>query len=189
MIARNQDADSLLARMNKSPRREQPIVSESMTDVKSNVPRIFLVVVDDSEEMHKALLFASLRAKRTGGKVAMLYVQQPADFQHWLGVGEIMREEAREEGEVLMQELSSEAHRLSDSFPIVYIREGDTAEELFALLEEEKSISVVVLAASPDSQGADPIIASITGKRKSEVRVPFTIVPGNLSDEEVRAIS
>ncbi len=164
-------------------------MSEDVTRTPDGDPRIFLVVVDDSEEMHKALLFASLRAKSTGGKVAMLYVQQPADFQHWLGVGEIMREEAREEGEALMQELASEAHRLSDSFPIVHIREGDTGEELFALLKEESSISVVVLAANPDSHGSDPIISSITGKRKSEMRVPFTIVPGNLSDDEIKAIS
>lgn len=164
-------------------------MSDNMTTPVNVDPRIFLVVVDDSEEMHKALLFASLRAKSTGGKVAMLYVQQPADFQHWLGVGEIMREEAREEGEALMQELSSEAHRISESFPIVYIREGDTADELFALLKEEDSVSVVVLATSPESSGSDPIISSITGKRKSEMLIPFTIVPGNLSDDEIKAIS
>lgn len=164
-------------------------MSEHTSEVKISDPRVFLVVVDDSEEMHKALLFASLRAKSTGGKVAMLYVQQPIDFQHWLGVGEIMREEARDEGEALMQELSGEVHRLSNSFPIVYIREGDTADELFSLLKEESSISVVVLATSPDSHGSDPIINSITNKRKSEMFIPFTIVPGNLSDEEIKAIS
>ncbi len=163
--------------------------SAPTTTGQDSIARIFLVVVDASKEMHKALLFASLRAKSTGGRVAMLYIQQPADFQHWLGVGEIMREEARDEGEALMQELSSEAHRLSDSFPIVYIKEGNPAEELFALLEEESSISVVVLATSPDSHGSDPIINAITGKRKSEMKVPFTIVPGSLSDKEIKAIS
>ena len=151
--------------------------------------RVFLVVVDDSTEMQKALHFASLRAKNTGGRVALLYVQEPADFQHWLGVEAIMREEAREEGEALLQELSSEVHRLSDSFPIVYIREGDRAEELFALLDEEKSISIVVLAASADRDSSDPIIQYLTGKGKSRMRIPFTIVPGTLSDEEINALT
>ena len=34
--------------------------------------RTFLVVVDNTEELHVALRFASLRAKKTGGRVALL---------------------------------------------------------------------------------------------------------------------
>ena len=38
--------------------------------------RVFLVVVDESPEMRNALRYACRRAKRTGGRVAMLF-QQP----------------------------------------------------------------------------------------------------------------
>ena len=64
--------------------------------------RVFLVVVDQSEEMRVALHFASRRAMRTGGRVALLLVQEPAEFQHWMAVGDLIREEAREEAEGLM---------------------------------------------------------------------------------------
>ncbi|MCH8808530.1 MAG: universal stress protein, partial [Proteobacteria bacterium] len=40
--------------------------------------RVFLVVVDETEEMKVALRFACLRARRTGGRVALLYVIEPA---------------------------------------------------------------------------------------------------------------
>lgn len=66
---------------------------------KSDKEFTFLCVVDDSPELSRALRFSCQRAKRVGGRVALVYVIQPAEFQHWLGVGELMQEEAREEAE------------------------------------------------------------------------------------------
>ena len=73
--------------------------------------RVFLVVVDETEEMRVALRFAALRARSTGGKVAMLYVVEPSEFQHWMSVGDIMREEARTEAEQVLQRLAAEVKR------------------------------------------------------------------------------
>ena len=52
--------------------------------------RVFLVVVDESEELHLALRFASRRAQRTGGRVALLQVMEPSDFSHWMAVEQVM---------------------------------------------------------------------------------------------------
>lgn len=151
--------------------------------------RTFLVVVDDSEEMQVALHFASRRAMRTGGRVALLYVQQPAEFQHWMAVGDLMREEAREEAEGLMQKLSAEVKEWSGNYPVVHMREGDIGDELEKLLDEEESISVLVLAASTESSGPGPLISHLVGKGGARLRVPVTIVPGSLSDEKIIAIT
>lgn len=166
-----------------------------MTDENQNRPsvveadRTFLVVVDDSEEMQVALHFASRRAMRTGGRIALLYVQQPAEFQHWMAVGDLMREEAREEAESLMQKLSSEVKEWSGNYPVVHMRDGDVRDELEKLLAEEKGISVLVLAASTESSGPGPLISHLVGKGGARIRVPVTIVPGSLSDEEIVAIT
>lgn len=151
--------------------------------------RTFLVVVDDSEEMQVALHFASRRAMRTGGRVALLYVQQPAEFQHWMAVGDLMREEAREEAEGLMQKLSAEVREWSGHYPVVHMREGSMREELETLLEEESGISVLVLAASTETSGPGPLISYLVGKGSGKLRVPVTIVPGSLTDEEIIAIT
>lgn len=151
--------------------------------------RTFLVVVDDSEEMKVALHFAARRAMRTGGRVALLYVQEPAEFQHWMAVGDLMREEAREEAEGLMQRLSAEVKEWSGNYPVVHMREGDIREELEKLLEEEQKISVLVLAASTESSGPGPLISHIVGKGAARIRVPVTIVPGSLGDDEIIAIT
>ncbi len=147
--------------------------------------RVFLVVVDDSEEMKVALHFACRRAKQTGGRVALLHVQEPADFQHWMAVGEIMRAENREAAEALLQELSAEVASWSGGVPTYFLREGDRREELVKLLEEEPTISVVVLAASVSGGGPGPLISYMLEKGASQLHVPITIVPGSLSDDDI----
>lgn len=151
--------------------------------------RIFLVVVDESDEMPVALHFACRRARHTGGRVALLYVSERADFQHWASVGDLMRQEAREQGELLLQRMAGEVHEWSGRNPALYIREGDVREELVALIEEEPSISILVLAASADSGGPGPLITYLLGKKARQNRIPITIVPGNLSDDEILEIT
>lgn len=151
--------------------------------------RVFLVVVDESEEMSVALHFACRRARHSGGRVALLYVTSPADFQHWAAVGDLMRQEAREEGEQLLQKLAGEVQEWAGTYPILYIREGDVREELVNLIEAEPSISILVLAASTGSGGPGPIISYLLGKKAQQSRIPITIVPGNLTDEELIEIT
>jgi|SRR5579864_829274 len=151
--------------------------------------RIFLVVVDETEEMRVALRYASLRARRTGGHVALLYVIEPSDLQQWMAVETLMREERREEAEALLQKLSGEVAELCGSLPIVYIREGRRRDELLALLEEEPSVSVLVLAAGTGAEGPGPLVTQLVGKMSGKMRVPVTVVPGSLSDEQIAALT
>ena len=151
--------------------------------------RVFLVVVDETEEMKVALRFACLRARRTGGRVALLYVIEPAEFQHWMAVGDLMREEARSEGEQLLQRLAALVNELVGTIPVLYVREGKVRDELFKLLDEEPRISVLVLGANTGSRGPGPLVSALTGKMIGKLRVPITVVPGNLSDEEIDSVS
>jgi nucleotide-binding universal stress UspA family protein len=151
--------------------------------------RVFLVVVDETEEMKIALRFACRRARNTGGRVALLYVIEPADFQHWMAVEDLMREEARTEGEQLLQRLAGQVNELVGSMPVLYVREGKVRDELMALLEEEPSISILVLGANTGSRGPGPLVSALTGKMVGKLRVPVTIVPGNLDDETIDSIA
>ncbi|MGF1610399.1 MAG: universal stress protein [Kiloniellales bacterium] len=155
----------------------------------SQSDRVFLVVVDDSPEMPVALRFACRRAQHTGGRVALLYVVEPADFQHWMAVGDLMREEARSEGEQLLQRLAAQVNELTGSLPVLYVREGGRRDELLTLIEEEPSISILVLAASTEQRGPGPLVTALTGKFMGKLRIPVTIVPGNLSEEDIDAVS
>jgi nucleotide-binding universal stress UspA family protein len=151
--------------------------------------RVFLVVVDESEELKVALRFACRRALHTGGRVALLYVIEPAGFQHWMSVGNLMREEARSEGEQLLQRIAAQVNDLAGKMPILHLREGNRRDELLALLDEEPNISILVLGASTGKRGPGPLVSALTGKFLGKVHIPITLVPDSLSDEEVDAVS
>ena len=160
-----------------------------MSDQRPLPQRVFLVVVDESPEMRVALRYAALRARATSGRVALLYVIEPSDLQQWMAVESLMREERREEAEQLMSKISQEVLEGSGSLPVVYIREGRRRDELMALIEEEPSISVLVLAASTGPEGPGPLVTALTGKLGVKLRVPVTLVPGNLTPEQISAVT
>lgn len=149
----------------------------------------FLCVVDDSEELSRAVRFSCRRAQRVGGRVALVYVIQPAEFQHWMAVGDLMREEARQEAEDLMEGVSKGVQDCSGMTPTIYIREGNTTEELIKLIDEEKSISLLVLGAAAGDDGPGPLVSYFMEKAAGKLRVPITVVPGNLSNEEIDSIT
>jgi nucleotide-binding universal stress UspA family protein len=153
------------------------------------MPRTFLIVVDESEEMRVALRYAALRARRTGGRVALLYVIEPSDLQQWMAVETLMREERREQAEALLQKLSAEVSDLCGAVPIVHIREGRRRDELLALLEEDPSISILVLAAGAGPDGPGPLVTQLVGKMSGRMRVPITVVPGSLRDDQIAALT
>ncbi len=147
--------------------------------------RIFLVVVDDTAEYKSALRFACRRALHTGGRVALLYALEPTEFQHWMAVEEVMREERRVEAEQLIQRVAAEVNALTGTMPVLHLREGSRREELLKLIDEEPSISILVLAASPTGDGPGPLVQYFTGKGIGRLRIPITIVPGGLTDEQI----
>jgi nucleotide-binding universal stress UspA family protein len=151
--------------------------------------RVFLVVVDESEELKIALRYAARRAQHTGGRVALLYVIEPTELQHWGAVESLMKEERREEAEALLQKLAADVTAIAGTMPIIYIREGCRRDELLAMIDEEKSISILVLAASIGSEGPGPLVSALTGKLASKLRIPVTIVPGSLDDAQIDALA
>src|SRR5713101_7663404 len=151
-------------------------------------PRVFLVVVDETEELQIAVHYAARRASHTGGRVALLYVIEPTELQHWIAIENLAREERRE-AEQLMLRLCEEILPIAGSMPIVYIREGPRRDELLALINEDPSISILVLAAATGPEGPGPLISYLTGKPAARLRIPITIVPGSLTMEQLGAVS
>src|ERR671933_2810601 len=120
--------------------------------------RVFLVVVDQSEEMRNALRYACRRALKTAGRVALLYVVEPLEFQHWLGVRRVMEEEARAEAEQRLQALAAEVYAQTGAVSVIHLREGNRAEQLVQLLQEDPSISLIVLGTARGGSNPGPVV-------------------------------
>ena len=70
------------------------------------------------------------------------------------------------------------------------IREGKAAEEIVKLIEEDQDIGILVLGAATDSKGPGPLVSSLAaGKTAGTFPIPITIVPGDLSLDDVKALA
>ena len=162
---------------------------ENAAEPTTRSDRVFLCVIDSSEELHVALRFAAQRARRTGGRVALLHVMEPGDFQHWKAVAEKMREERREEAEQVLLARAAEVIAITGDMPSLYVREGNPSYVILTLIAEEPSISILVLGAGTGSKGPGPLVSSLAGKMSGRFPIPITVVPGNLTDEQLDGLT
>lgn len=149
----------------------------------------FLVVVDGSPECGVALYYASRRARHTGGYVTLLYVIQPSGFQHWLSVGKVMHEEARAEAEAVLFKSAATVNEVAGLMPEFQIRHGKRRDTLLELIEADPNIRLLVLGAAPGKDGPGPLVTSLTGQMAGSLPIPLTVVPGNLTREQLNALA
>ena len=150
--------------------------------------RKFLVVLDDSRECLNAMRFAAMRAAHTQGGVAILSVIPPEEFNHWIGVGDIMREESRERIEAHFEVFAKWMRDKQGIDPELVIREGEPVSEIIAQVHDDPDIGVLVLGAGTGKKGPGPLVTQLT-KNSGTLPIPITIVPGDLSKERVEAIT
>ena len=151
---------------------------------------IFLVVLDDSSEILNALRYAAQRSAINNGRVALLYTFETLEFSHWKAVEDIAEVESRKEAEAKIKEYENFVLKFTPKNPKKYIMKGDRVECIINFLNANKFITNFVLAASTKESGSDPLISAFTtGKQRSKISVPMTIIPANLTEEEIDKLS
>jgi nucleotide-binding universal stress UspA family protein len=108
--------------------------------------------------------------------------------QQWLGVADIMRAEAEDTANEALDRASGRANGIAAITPERVIREGDPTEQILDVIDKDVDISMLVLAANPGAEGPGPLITLIAGAAGA-FPIPVTIVPGDLSDADIDALS
>ncbi|MHB1110026.1 MAG: universal stress protein [Devosia sp.] len=168
-----------------------PARGAGLRDIENEYKRKFLVVIDDTPECDRAVTFAAHRVKRTGGTVVLLSVIDSADFQQFLGVEEVMRAEAREEAERLLDvRIARIAAIGGDVRTETVIREGDPLREIERLIAEDPAIAILVLAASTSNEGPGPLVTAFASRSGGgALPILVAIVPGSMTDEQIVAVT
>lgn len=148
-----------------------------------------LIILDDTTEMLNAMRFAATRAAKTGGGIVMLAVISPEEFQHFMGVADVMRAEAHEKVEAHFQIFKDRMEKREGITPTLAIREGDHVEQIIDYVKSDPEIGVIVLGAADDKSGPGPLVSALTGRRLNDLRVPVTVVPGSMSKEDILSAS
>jgi len=150
--------------------------------------RKFLAIVDNTPECERAISYAARRAYSTNGSLVLLYTVEPGDFQHWLGVEQIMREEQLAAGQAALDAQATRIRSTIGIEPELVLREGKKVDQILSLIEEDQDIAILVLAAGNSKEGPGPLVSSIAGKAAT-FPIPVTVVPNSLSDEEIESLA
>lgn len=153
--------------------------------------RKFLVIVDESAECDSAVYFSACRARNTNSDLTMLFVVEPEDFQHWLQIGEIHRQESEQKAAAIFRLYRRKLNNWGfDDVPThEVIRHGDQPEQIVELINEDEDIGFLVLGASSSSEGPGRLVSLLAGKQSGSFPVPIVIIPGSLELHEIEALA
>ena len=149
----------------------------------------FLIVIDESKELEKAIYFAAKRAIHTDGKLSLLYIVDPAVNAQWSRIENLIEQEATSEAKKLCRGWAQKIKSRFDIDSEVIIKMGDRCEELLKLVGEDKNIRFLVLASSANNEEPGPLIKALTGKKIKDLSIPMVIIPGSLSEKEIDLIA
>ncbi|MEO1205183.1 MAG: universal stress protein [Pseudomonadota bacterium] len=154
--------------------------------------RKFLLIVDDTDEVEAAVFYAANRVAHSGGSLVMLYIIEPQVFQHWMGVKQVQMEEETIKAKALFRlyrrKLNQQGFEAVKSEET--IAEGDKADQIAEIIQQDEDIAILVLGAAANSKGPGPLVSSLaSGSSAGSFPIPITIVPGNLTPEEIEALA
>ena len=149
--------------------------------------RVYLVVIDETQEAHSALRFAARRAIDTGGAVHILALVPKQAFNAFGGVQATIEEEARDRAEVMANSAAGELMSESGLMPQIAVREGDDKVVIKDYLAEHPEVAALVLGAATEGNPG-PLVTHFSGSA-GDLPCPLFIVPGGLSEEEIDRLS
>ena len=148
----------------------------------------FLVIVDETKELEKAVYFAAKRAIATEGELLLLYIVDPAINAQWARIENLIEQEATSEAKKLCRMWSQKIKSQFNIESEMIIKIGDRADELLKLVEEDQSIRFLVLASSENNEDPGPLIKVLTGKKIKNLNIPLVLIPGSLSEKDIDLI-
>lgn len=149
--------------------------------------RVYLVIMDETEEASTALRFAAGRAARTGGQVHLLALVPRQQFVAFGGIQATIEEEARARAEALVT--SAAGSLLSDGVaaPAIAVRQGEGVAVIREYLAEHPEVSALVLGAAANG-GPGPLVSHFAGA-SGQLPCPVYVIPGGLSTEDLARLS
>ena len=149
--------------------------------------RVYLVIVDETEEARVALRFASRRAAKTGGRVHLLALVPKQAFNAFGAISETIEEEARDRAEVLANSAAGELAYESGKMPQIAVRVGDGKTVIAEYLQDHPEVAALVLGAAAEG-GPGPLVQHFS-QHMSALTCPLFIIPGKLGVEEIDRLS
>lgn len=149
--------------------------------------RVYLTIIDETEEAQKALRFAANRAAATGGSVHILALVQPQNFNAFGGVQATIEREARDRAEAIATGAAGALMDEEGRMPTIAVKVGEGQAVIRDYLAEHPEVAALVLG-SADTGSPGPLVAHFSASA-GKMSCPLYIMPGGITKEEIDRLS
>ena len=149
--------------------------------------RVYLVIMDETEEANVGLRFAASRAARTGGAVHLLALIPRQPFVAFGGVQATIEAEAHARAETLVTSAAGSLLSESGQMPVISVRHGEGEKVIREYLAEHPEVSALVLGAAAEG-GPGPLVTHFSSA-VGQLPCPLYIIPGRMSDADIERLS
>ena len=150
--------------------------------------RVYLVIMDETEEALVALRFAARRAAKTDGAVHIIAHVPQQDFNAFGGIQATIEAEAREHAEELVAAAADAIAQEANVTPQIMVKSGKPAEIVRDVIGANDEIAALVLATAA-SGAPGPLVAHFTGHDAGTLPCPVMLVPGAIDLARLDALS
>tara|TARA_B100001564_G_scaffold340530_1_gene334293 strand:- start:390 stop:875 length:486 start_codon:yes stop_codon:yes gene_type:complete len=148
-------------------------------------PVTYLVCVSDADYSKVALDYACSLTKRKKGRLIVLHITEPVDYQGFGVVANKMQAENEKHAKKLLRNLAKEI----DVDPILVHKEGFIEKEIIKMVEEHEDIDMLIVGAAFETSSKNKTLQPLVSQIGQKILVPMVIVPGNLTVEQIDALS
>lgn len=150
--------------------------------------RVYLVIMDETDESRVALRFAVRRAATTHGRVHIVALVAPQEFVAFGGVQATIEEEAYNRAEVLVTSMAGSVVSAGERMPIISVRKGDGVQVIRDYLGEHPEVSALVLGAAASGHPGR-LVGHFALNQSGHLPCPLMVIPGTLSEDDLERVS
>lgn len=147
---------------------------------------IFLAVFDGTDECKSAVRYAARRAQLNNANLLIVATVDTAEFTYWLSVNSKMIDNIEKESKEMLKVLSKEIQSYSNVECSYIIEHGSKIDVVKRLIDEDETISLLVLASNKKDKNPGVLVETISGDGYS---IPVVVLPGNLNDDSIDKLS
>ena len=137
---------------------------------------------DGTDECKSAVRYASRRAKLNNASLLIVATVDTAEFSYWLSVNNTMIDNVEKESKDMLNDLSRVIQSYSDVQFDYIIEHGSKLDVVKRLIENDKSISLMILASNIKDKNPGILVETISG---AGYAIPVVVLPGNLNDDSI----
>lgn len=147
---------------------------------------IFLAVFDGTDECKSAVRYAARRAQLNNANLLIVATVDTAEFTYWLSVNSKMIDNIEKESKEMLKVLSKEIQSYSNVECSYIIEHGSKLDVVKRLIDEDETISLLVLASNKKDKNPGVLVETISGDGYS---IPVVVLPGNLNNDSIDKLS